>query len=280
MSTTYRVVIAGIKDGFNEEQVTTKLAVLFKTTEEQVKKILSSGGAPVKQGIDLQTASRYQAAIEVTGASVVVEPEVLKTAIAAYCTKCGAEISSEAGFCGKCGAKVGLIDSTTGTQSTYSPPQVIDQVHLKPPKRKIDIYNLSFRDTLKATAILLILSFMGAIFFIKVRESDLSLAGNSMTPNKMFNVFATQPGYVDLFGEAVFDSGAFIKRGLVGVAGSPNGEARAYLAKIRYKLNGEINVIDILLIEHNDQSMRIAFRDETKVQDLLNILESMKFHEG
>ena len=75
MNTAYRVVIKGVKDGFTEEQVTVKLAALFKTTEEQAKKILASGNFPVKKSIDLQTAAKYQEAVEATGASVIVEPE-------------------------------------------------------------------------------------------------------------------------------------------------------------------------------------------------------------
>ena len=75
MNATYLVAIKGVKDGFTEEQVTVKLAALFKTSAEQAKKILASGNFPVKKGIDLQTAAKYQAAIEATGASVVVEPE-------------------------------------------------------------------------------------------------------------------------------------------------------------------------------------------------------------
>ena len=173
MNTTYRVVIKGVKDGFIEEQVTVKLAALFKTTEEQVKKILVSGGVPVKKGIELQTAAKYQAAIEATGASVIVEPEAHETAIATYCTKCGAEILPDVRFCRKCGARFGAIDTTTAaTQSPCSPsPQIIEQVSVKPSKRKIDIHNLSFRDALKATAIFLILSFMGAMLFINANES-------------------------------------------------------------------------------------------------------------
>ena len=169
MSNTYRVVIKGLKNGFTEEQVTVKLAALFKTNEEQARKILLSGGVPVKKGIDLQTAAKYQAAIEAAGASVVVEPEVQENAIEKYCTKCGSGISPDAEFCGKCGAKIGLIDTTTVPSkiqpSLSPPPQVAEQVSVKPSKRKIDINNLSIRDVLKATAIVLILGFMGAIFF-------------------------------------------------------------------------------------------------------------------
>ena len=122
MNATYRVVIKGVKDGFTEEQVTVKLAGLFKTSEEQAKKILVSGNYPVKKGIDRQTATKYQAAVEATGASVVIEPEAAIVteaelppkeipALTKKCSRCGFELPDTAKFCRSCG--VSQIESSS-----------------------------------------------------------------------------------------------------------------------------------------------------------------------
>ena len=122
MNATYRVVIKGVKDGFTEEQVIVKLAGLFKTSEEQAKKILVSGNFPVKKGIDLQTATKYQAAVEATGASVVIEPEAAIVTEAELppkeipagtkkCSRCGLELPDTAKFCRSCG--VSQIESSS-----------------------------------------------------------------------------------------------------------------------------------------------------------------------
>ena len=115
MSTTYRVVIKGVKNGITEEQVVGKLAPLFKTSEEQIRKILGAKGFTVKKGLDLQVAAKYQAAIEASGAAVVVEPEndeVLEFDLpkppspsnTKKCHQCGFELPIAAKFCRSCGA--------------------------------------------------------------------------------------------------------------------------------------------------------------------------------
>ena len=83
-----------------------------------------------------------------------------------YCMECGAEIETQSKFCGKCGQQVSLVNATAAPQRPPSSPyQVIEQVSAKPVNRKFDINNLSTKNALKATAIFLILCFMGVMVF-------------------------------------------------------------------------------------------------------------------
>lgn len=71
----YRIVVKGVQEGQAQEQVVSRLAKLFRSSEEQTEKILAGGSTTVKKGVDAQTAAKYVAAIEACGALVVMEPE-------------------------------------------------------------------------------------------------------------------------------------------------------------------------------------------------------------
>jgi len=72
---TYRVVITGVNSGFSHDQVIKGLADLFKIPEDQAKNIVLHGSFTVKKNIDLQTAVKYQAALQSKGAAAVIEDE-------------------------------------------------------------------------------------------------------------------------------------------------------------------------------------------------------------
>jgi len=72
---TYRVVITGVNNGFSHDQVIKGLAGLFKIPEDQAKNIVRHGSFTVKKNIDLQTAVKYQAALQSKGAVAVIEDE-------------------------------------------------------------------------------------------------------------------------------------------------------------------------------------------------------------
>ena len=182
MNTTYRVVIKGVKDGVAEEQVAAKLSALFKTSEEQARKILASGAFPVKKGLDLQTAAKYQAAIEATGASVIVEPEEAPKAVAPEIEKANIPASTAEA------PRATVEKSETVAPISNEPPAVlpINNGNAAVKAKLIDINNLSARDVIKATAIILILGFMGAMVFINANESPKKIvsAANSFTSKK------------------------------------------------------------------------------------------------
>lgn len=76
MTTTYRVVLQGPMPGQTIDRVAQEISGLFKLTLDQAKELLSKPGLTIKRGIDLQSAAKYQAALEQRGCVCVVEPEV------------------------------------------------------------------------------------------------------------------------------------------------------------------------------------------------------------
>lgn len=82
MSTTYRVIVKGIKDGANKDVVISQLAALFKVKLEQVLQMLNTPDFIMKRGVDAATASRYMNALNTRGCVCIVEPETEPPAVA------------------------------------------------------------------------------------------------------------------------------------------------------------------------------------------------------
>src|SRR5215467_8967239 len=75
MADTYRVRIQGALAGFDREQVVQKLAALFKREPDAVRAMLGGSGTVVKQGVDLDTARKYQQALLQQGCACLIESE-------------------------------------------------------------------------------------------------------------------------------------------------------------------------------------------------------------
>jgi hypothetical protein len=75
MPATYKVVLNGPGNGANANEVAGRLATLLKLPLERAAPLLSKPGIALKRGIDLQTAVRYQAALEQAGCECVLQPE-------------------------------------------------------------------------------------------------------------------------------------------------------------------------------------------------------------
>jgi len=75
MADTYRVKLQGVLEGFDREQVVQKLALLFKREPDVVRPMLGGGGTVVKQGVDLDTARKYQQALLQQGCACAIESE-------------------------------------------------------------------------------------------------------------------------------------------------------------------------------------------------------------
>jgi len=73
MAETYRVKIQGVREGFDREQVVQKLAALFKREPDAVRPVM--GGGVVKQGVDLETAKKYQQVLLQQGCACSIESD-------------------------------------------------------------------------------------------------------------------------------------------------------------------------------------------------------------
>lgn len=62
-------------DGFSKQQVIDQLALLFKTTEYEIRSRLDRSSFVVKKGIDFATAEKYKAKLEQYGCAVDIHPE-------------------------------------------------------------------------------------------------------------------------------------------------------------------------------------------------------------
>ncbi len=72
----YRVILTGLREDVMRPDAVKNLAALFKTTPEQVEKLLATPGCIVKKGITEEVSSKYRAAIEAAGGACRVEQEV------------------------------------------------------------------------------------------------------------------------------------------------------------------------------------------------------------
>jgi len=71
----YRVVLTGeLADGKSENEVTARMAALFKTSVDKIGMLLKKQGAVVKKDINLATAKKYAGAILSTGAVCRIDP--------------------------------------------------------------------------------------------------------------------------------------------------------------------------------------------------------------
>jgi hypothetical protein len=71
----YRVVLTGeLAGGKSENDVTARMATLFKASPDKIGMLLKKPGAVIKAGIDLATAKKYVNAIMSTGAVCKIEP--------------------------------------------------------------------------------------------------------------------------------------------------------------------------------------------------------------
>ena len=69
----YRVILKGYGTGKGQYYIETDFAELFNITQEKAKKIFKSCPAIIKENISFEQASKYQDAIEKTGALCEVE---------------------------------------------------------------------------------------------------------------------------------------------------------------------------------------------------------------
>src|SRR5690242_8315626 len=75
MSTTYRVIMKGVRPGHAPERVAHRLAELFKMELAVLHDALCQGAFTIKRGVDLTTAARYQSSLEKRGCACLIEPE-------------------------------------------------------------------------------------------------------------------------------------------------------------------------------------------------------------
>jgi len=72
----FQVIFTGVREGVTRSDAIINLAALFKTTPEQVEKLLVSSGHVLKKGITQELAGKYRAAIESAGGACRVEQEI------------------------------------------------------------------------------------------------------------------------------------------------------------------------------------------------------------
>jgi len=72
----YRVILTGVREGVARSDALKNLATLFKTTPEQVEKLLATPDCIVKKGITEDVSGRYRAAIEAAGGACRVANEI------------------------------------------------------------------------------------------------------------------------------------------------------------------------------------------------------------
>lgn len=72
----YQVILNGVHEDFARSEVVKNLAILFKTTPEQVVKLLESSGSVIKKGINYDVALKYKAALAAAGATCQIHEEI------------------------------------------------------------------------------------------------------------------------------------------------------------------------------------------------------------
>lgn len=73
----YQVILICVREDVTRSEVVKNLATLFKTTPEQVEKMLATTGFVLKKGVTSEVAGKYKAAIEAAGATCRMEWETL-----------------------------------------------------------------------------------------------------------------------------------------------------------------------------------------------------------
>lgn len=76
ISQQYQVIATGdIKPGFDSDEVKLAFAALFNTTAELAQSYLNKHSKVIKQSLDLDTAQKYQTALEKIGVDVCLQCE-------------------------------------------------------------------------------------------------------------------------------------------------------------------------------------------------------------
>lgn len=73
MGSSFSVLLTGIQFRQDRNQVRDKLAKLFKCEPERIEGLLGRAPVVVKSGLGMETALKYQKAIQDTGAECMVK---------------------------------------------------------------------------------------------------------------------------------------------------------------------------------------------------------------
>jgi len=73
--TTYKVILTGVLDGLEPEQVAPQLALLCKVPVEGAKALLASQGMVIRRALNAETAAMYKAALRQVGCKALIEQE-------------------------------------------------------------------------------------------------------------------------------------------------------------------------------------------------------------
>ena len=72
---TYKVMLVGARPEISVAEARLKLAVLFKTTPDQVDQLLAMPSYVLKTGLTKEIAGKYKAAVEASGGGCVIQTE-------------------------------------------------------------------------------------------------------------------------------------------------------------------------------------------------------------
>ena len=75
LSSTYSIAVTGIQAGIAKDTAIKQLAELLQVAEEKATSMLESQKFIVKNGVDLATSAKYEAALRKCGCDVIVEPD-------------------------------------------------------------------------------------------------------------------------------------------------------------------------------------------------------------
>ncbi len=138
MNDSYRIVFNGAQPGKALDEIKENLARLFRVKPEQVTTLIKTPGFVVKRGVDLQTANRFQVAMQGAGCVCVVESEESTPGMSAnttnaapatspppvltkqnvICSGCAATNPASAKFCLSCGTKLADVNTPAAVSDT------------------------------------------------------------------------------------------------------------------------------------------------------------------
>jgi hypothetical protein len=75
MGSSFKIVLTGLQFRQDRREVRDKLAKLFKADSDRVEQLLTKAPASVKSGLSMETALKYQKAIQDCGAECLVKSE-------------------------------------------------------------------------------------------------------------------------------------------------------------------------------------------------------------
>jgi hypothetical protein len=73
MDSGYKIVLTGIQFRKDRQDVRDSLAKLFKCGPERIEQMLGQAPVPIKTGLSMEVAMKYQKAIQDCGAECVVK---------------------------------------------------------------------------------------------------------------------------------------------------------------------------------------------------------------